>query len=327
MARTSSALVLAALAGCEGPQSALDPKGPHAVRIYELGNIMFAGGAVIFFVVVALVLIAVALPRQEGDTRKRLRWVLVGVICTIAILIALLAYNAATAQALSSEARDPVEVRIVARQWWWDITYIGEPPSESARTANELRIPVGKPVRIELESLDVIHSFWVPSLHGKRDAIPGRTNHIWIQADVPGTYRGQCAEFCGLQHANMAFLVVAMPPAQFEAWLAHQRRPAAPPRDEAARRGQHVFMRACAKCHAVRGTDALPTAGPKTAGPDLTHLASRLSLAAETIPNNRGYLGGWILDPQHFKPGALMPPVAMDSDSFHALLAYQETLR
>jgi cytochrome c oxidase subunit 2 len=190
-------------------------------------------------------------------------------------------------------------------------------------TANELHIPTGKPIVLQLSSNDVIHSFWVPALHGKIDLIPSRENTIKIQADVPGVYRGQCAEYCGYQHAHMAFWVVAEPEATYATWLAAQSSPALAPGDETAKKGRDVFLsRPCVLCHTIQGTDARGIAGP-----DLTHVASRTSLAAATIPNSKGQLAGWILDSQSLKPGNNMPSMALDPRELHALLAYLETLR
>jgi cytochrome c oxidase subunit II len=169
----------------------------------------------------------------------------------------------------------------------------------------------------------VIHSFWVPSLHGKKDLIPGYTNVIWIEADRPGVYRGQCAEFCGFQHAHMALLVIADPPERFQAWAEAQRQSSPPPSTPQQARGKYLVEHLpCANCHTVRGTQASGKLGP-----DLTHLASRRTLAAGTMPNNRGHLGGWVLDPQSIKPGNLMPPTAMSSENLQALLSYLEILR
>jgi cytochrome c oxidase subunit 2 len=184
-------------------------------------------------------------------------------------------------------------------------------------------VPVGRPVVVELRSADVIHGFWIPNLGVKRDLIPGETTSIWFQADAPGVYRGQCAEFCGHQHAKMALLVVAEPADSFAGWLARQRDSASTPADSLARRGQEVFLASsCVMCHAIQGTPA----GSRV-GPNLTHLAGRGTLAAGTLPNTRGNLAGWILDPQRIKPGVRMPPNEIAPDDLHALLAYLEGLK
>jgi cytochrome c oxidase subunit 2 len=196
-------------------------------------------------------------------------------------------------------------------------------PSDFATSPNELHIPVGVPIVLNVQSRDVIHSFWVPNLHGKRDLIPGETTRIWIQADTPGVYRGQCAEFCGHQHSNMSFFVVAEPMDAFQAWLQQQRRPAQEPTTDVQRRGREVFLQSpCVSCHTVRGTDA----GSRF-GPDLTHVAGRLAIAAGTLPNTRGHLAGWIADPQSVKPGTRMPPNGLSADDLQAVLSYVRSLR
>jgi cytochrome c oxidase subunit 2 len=184
-------------------------------------------------------------------------------------------------------------------------------------------VPVGRPVALELRGDDVIHSFWVPNLGVKRDMIPGHATSVLFQADAPGVYRGQCAEFCGAQHAKMGFLVVAEPPEEFAAWLDRQRDSARTPADSLARRGQEVFLASsCAMCHAVGGT---PAGG--RLGPNLTHVAGRRTIAAGTLPNVRGHLAGWIIDPQQIKPGARMPASAIPPADLRAILAYVESLR
>ncbi len=184
-------------------------------------------------------------------------------------------------------------------------------------------MPVGEPVTITLSSADVVHSFWVPNLNRKVDAIPGRENELSFTADEPGTYRGLCAEFCGLQHAKMGFLLVADEPADFDAWLQAQAQPAARPASQSARAGERVFMdRGCAACHTIAGTGARGEVGP-----DLTHLASRQTIAAASLDNDRGDLGGWILDPQHIKPGAKMPGTDLSGPEVQRLLDYLQGLR
>jgi cytochrome c oxidase subunit 2 len=214
-------------------------------------------------------------------------------------------------------------IEVTGHQWWWEGTY--SDPSVRGRftTANEFHIPVGQPVLFVLNADDVIHSFWVPNLAGKKDLVPGRTQSWWFQADTPGVYRGQCAEFCGYQHAKMALFVVAEPPARYTQWAQASLSQAVPPSDPQAIRGQQVFMRgSCALCHNIEGTPAASHAGP-----DLTHLASRRTIAAGTIRNTRGNLAGWIIDPQRIKPGAHMPPNHMSSTDLEALLTYLQSLK
>jgi cytochrome c oxidase subunit 2 len=213
----------------------------------------------------------------------------------------------------------PLTIDVVGHQFWWDVRY----PNEGVVTANEIHIPTDQPVTLNLTGGDVIHSFWVPQLAGKMDLIPGKTSTIWLQADEPGEYRGQCAEFCGIQHAHMAFLVIAQPQDEFAAWLDRQRQPSSEPApDSLVERGEQIFLgSACVYCHAVRGTEASGELGP-----DLTHLASRRTLAAGTLENNLGNLAGWISDPQSIKPGNAMPATNLGSEELQALLAYLMSL-
>ncbi|HUG38359.1 MAG TPA: cytochrome c oxidase subunit II, partial [Candidatus Limnocylindrales bacterium] len=208
------------------------------------------------------------------------------------------------------------------QQWWWEFEYDGG--THAMRTANELHVPTGRRVVLRLRAHDVIHSLWVPALQGKLDVIPGKTNVTWLQADHPGVYRGQCAEYCGIQHAQMAFLVVAQPPEEFDAWLRAQRQPAVPPADDEARRGERLFVdRGCASCHTIRGSLAFFG----RFGPDLTHVASRRTLAAGVLDNSRDALARWVANPQGLKPGARMPHVPLAAADFQAILHYVSALR
>jgi cytochrome c oxidase subunit 2 len=222
-----------------------------------------------------------------------------------------------------TDAPDPrstaMTIEVVGHQWFWEVRY----PASGAVTANEIHIPVGTRIDLELRTADVIHSFWVPRLNRKIDLIPGRTNRILLLADKPGVYRGQCAEFCGLQHAHMSFYVFADPPARFRAWLASQAAPRRAPSTPAEQQGEQVFLtQACSSCHTIRGTSANADVGP-----DLTHVASRTTLAALTIPNNRGQLAAWVADPQHVKPGNLMPAVPLSGEQLADVVDYLESLR
>jgi cytochrome c oxidase subunit II len=210
-------------------------------------------------------------------------------------------------------------VEVIGRQWFWEVRY----PGTAAVTANEIHIPARTRVNLVAETADVIHSFWVPELNRKIDMVPGKRNRILLYAEHPGRFRGQCAEFCGLQHANMSLYVFADPPARFRAWLAglQQRAPAAAGAE--ARRGQQVFMtHACADCHTIAGTPARGGVGP-----DLSHIASRTTLAALTLPNRPDQLANWIRDPQHYKPGNKMPGIRLSPAELRAVVAYLETLR
>jgi cytochrome c oxidase subunit 2 len=223
----------------------------------------------------------------------------------------------------SLESKNPITVQVIGHQWWWEVQYPNTDASMWITTANEIHVPVGKPIVLLTSSRDVIHSFWAPNLQGKRDLIPGYQTAIWFQADKEGVYRGQCAEFCGAQHAHMAFYIVAEPMDKFQQWLLGQRDPAPEPSSEVTKHGRDVFLSGtCIMCHTIRGTNA----GSRV-GPDLTHLASRSYIAAGTLPNNPGSLGGWISDPQSIKPGVRMPPNPLKSEDLQALVAYLQTLK
>jgi cytochrome c oxidase subunit 2 len=244
--------------------------------------------------------------------------------CSLVALVALLFQSVVTGRALDSlRTPDALRIQVTGNQWWWDVQYDDPAPSLGVTTANEIHIPVGRAVKFDLRSTDVIHSLWIPNLQGKIDLVPGRLNELWLRADTAGVYRGQCAEFCGLQHANMALVVVAEAADDFERWLAGNRAAAPTPVTPEQQRGKEVIERGpCAMCHNITGT----LAGGRTA-PDLTHIASRSTIGAGTLPNTRGYLAGWIADPQHVKPGSRMPTVGLHDDELQAVLAYLETLK
>jgi cytochrome c oxidase subunit II len=320
---------LAAVSACAGPQATLDVRGPGAERIAELWWLMLAVAAVVYAIVTAILLrVALRGPREQStpaDEVRAQRWVGVGgAALTAVILTTVFVVSLRTLFALRlSAAPSDMTIHVTARQWWWEIRYPARAPSNEAVTANEIHIPTDRRVRLTLTSADVIHSLWVPNLQGKMDLVPGRTTAMWLQADRPGVSRGQCAEYCGLQHARMSLLVVAESAADFERWLAAQRQPAAPPADSLARRGRELFFSLpCAYCHTVRGTPS-----PGRGGPDLTHLASRLTLAAGTLPNTRGNLAGWVANPQTIKPGNRMPNVGLTAEQLRAVLHYLEGLR
>jgi cytochrome c oxidase subunit 2 len=234
-----------------------------------------------------------------------------------------LVWTVSVLAAVSSPAGKPtVVIEITAAQWWWKARYLDPAPSRSFTTANEIHIPVGQPVRIRLRSADVIHSFWVPALGGKTDTIPGQTNLTWLQANAPGTYRGQCTEFCGWQHAHMGLLVVAESPAEFRLWKDAQIRPAPPPASPQIASGRDTFEYRCGACHTVRGSKA----GGSVA-PDLTHLMSRTTLAAATLPHTIGSLSGWIANPQAIKPGARMPAMEVSGPELERIRTYLQTLK
>ncbi|MGH7277350.1 MAG: cytochrome c oxidase subunit II [Candidatus Rokuibacteriota bacterium] len=328
-------LVLVVLvAGCGGPASILAPHGPGAARIAELTWLLFVVGAGIYAIVIAALLLAVGRRRgAEGDLEPpsaavserwpRLGVIAGGIVLPLVVLPLLFFASVRTLAGLVAPASPAVIVEVTAHQWWWDFRYRDPATGEVFATANELHVPVGERVELRLQAADVIHSFWVPVLQGKLDLIPGKTNVTWLQADRPGVYPGLCAEFCGIQHAAMRLLVIAQPPEQFAAWRRAQQQPGTPPIGAEAQRGQAVFLVRCAHCHTVRGTQAF--FGPL--GPDLTHVASRRTLAAGTLTNVKGNLAGWIADPQTLKPGNRMPRIPLTSEEFHAVLAYVEGLR
>ena len=250
-------------------------------------------------------------------------WIVIGTaLSAIPLIVALIWTMAALAATGSPPRRSAMTIDVTGRQWWWEVTYHGAQPSDVFTTANEIHIPTGVPVTVRLHGGDVIHSFWVPKLAGKTDTIPGQQNIAWLQADRPGRYRGQCAEYCGAQHAKMAFDVVAQPPADFERWRQAQLRSAAPPATAAQARGLALVTFRCGLCHAVRGTDA-----GAHAAPDLTHLMSRATLASGMIPNNVGTLAGWVQAPQAIKPGSLMPDQHLTGPQIADVTAYLETLK
>ena len=304
--------------------------GPAAGQIGDLFWTMTVLGAIIF--VIFCLALAYALwhrrglvepPTPERDRRSTRMILLLGGLIPAIILIPLFIWTVQTLAAIDPRSREPdLVVDVVGKQWWWEIRYRDSVPGRVFVTANELHVPVGRRVELRLTSTDVIHSFWVPALHGKTDLIPGRENVTWIQADRPGVYGGRCAEYCGMQHTTMGLLVIAQPREEFEAWAAGQRRSAAEPRDSLAVRGRDTFVKSgCALCHQVRGT---PAGG--LLGPDLTHVASRRTLASALLPNTPGHLGGWIANPQALKPGSRMPRVPMSREEFRLIHHYLLTL-
>ena len=331
--------LLPLLIGCDGAQSSLHPAGPAAERIAANWWLMFVLGAAVFLVVAVLAVAAVV--RAPGVTRESperpapadvahaddggaRRWIILGGIVVPLIIIPIVFVDTMRALAMLSPYRQDAELEIdvIGRQWWWEVRYRDPARGWSVQTANEIHIPVGRRVRVYLSTGDVIHTFWVPKLHGKLDMVPGKVNVLSLEASEPGVFRGQCAEFCGLQHANMAFHVVALPADQFEAWMERARQPAPAPGDEVTLAGRQAVERKCGLCHAIRGTAARGTVAP-----DLTHIGSRRSLAAGTLPNTRGHLAGWIANPQALKPGNLMPRVQLEPAELHAIVAYLESLR
>jgi cytochrome c oxidase subunit 2 len=313
------------------PMSYLHTVGPAADPVTRLGwGLGIISVAVI--VIIAALLLAAVLRRQgtPGEVAEvsregeGLRWIYIGVGISSVVLAACAIWTLLVLTDVAHPATKPAfTVRVTGLQWWWRVRYENGDASQVFTTANEVHVPVGQPVRLELESGDVIHSFWVPQLGGKTDTIPGQTNVSWFQADKPGVYRGQCAEYCGEQHAHMALQVVAEPPAAFQAWWRAQLAAAAPaPAAGPAAAGAALVQERCAACHTVRGTDA-----GGLVGPDLTHLASRGTIAGGTLPNDAQHLADWIAHAQRIKPGTKMPEFALSAGDLSNVVAYLSTLR
>ncbi|MCB5187504.1 cytochrome c oxidase subunit II [Methylobacillus caricis] len=306
-------------------QSALQPAGPLAAAIANLFWGMMIGGGLILTAVLAMLTIGLlkarrtAKPRHLTFIQSRNLVIISGVVIPSIILTVFVVSSAAVNRDIVAPMpKNALTVKVTGHQWWWEVNYLDTEGKYIARTANEIRIPVGKPVRISLESSDVIHSFWIPKLNGKTDMIPGKTNLTWVQADKPGSYRGQCTEFCGKQHAKMAFVVDAVPEEEFETWLRQQGQPAREPMTEKEAQGKQVFLgSSCVMCHAIRGTSALASVAP-----DLTHIGSRKTLAAGSMENMPGTLASWILSPQSFKPGSHMPATALTGEDLGNLVEY-----
>jgi cytochrome c oxidase subunit 2 len=331
MAAASPAPLL--LAGCGRTQNALAPESHQSRDIASLFWWMMGGAWIGLGIVVLLLLWSWKRRNRRGlggdrsgaKPGERRSWYVVvgaGIVMPIVVLSTLFVVSdiflIRTTEA-PAQAATKLTVEVTGHEWWWEFRY----PGTTAVTANELHIPVRTPVRVVVHTADVIHSFWVPELNRKIDTIPGRDNAIELDADRVGVYRGECAEFCGLQHAHMGFLVFVDPPATFRRWLADQERPARAPTGALATRGRDVFVNGpCSSCHAIRGTGAAGNVGP-----DLTHVGSRTTLAAATIPNNKGYLVSWIVDSQHFKPGNQMPNFNLPGAQLPALFAYLQGLK
>ncbi len=318
-------------------QSALAPAGTQAMRISQLWWVYLTVLSAIFVLVAIALFIALSrrhavaeLPAPpfapgEASERRTSTAVTLCVIATVIILFVLLFWDFFTGRAIYALTSDKefLHIKVIGHQWWWEVQYQDPTPSNVMTTANELHVPLGKTVKLELQSNDVIHSFWVPAMHGKKDLIPGHPTVQYFRADKEGTFRGQCAEFCGHQHAHMRLEFVAESPDKYEAWLAAARQNAPNPTTAMQQRGLQVFMsNQCIMCHTIEGTAARASLGP-----DLTHLASRSFIAAGAVPNTRGYLAGWIANPQNIKPGVRMPPNPLSSDDLNALVDYLESLK
>lgn len=320
----------------DAPHSIMAPLGPQAQHVLSLWNV-FVGvsGFVFACILAALVYVLWRRPRGQENTppdlsgvnqpeRRLRRNVATAVTASALLLVALTIASFFTDRALARlSLADAVNIEVTAHQWWWTARYLNGGPDQTLETANEIHVPVGRPVIVKLNASDVIHSLWVPNLAGKKDLIPGRTSTMQFRADKAGVYRGQCAEFCGYQHALMGFLIVAEPPAQYEAWRQAQLAPAAEPTQAAAQRGKALVQSvSCAMCHTVQGTLAQGRQAP-----DLTHVASRMTLAAGTLANTPDNLASWIADPQKHKPGTNMPATPLSREDLAAIVAYLGTLK
>ncbi|MCU1300485.1 MAG: cytochrome c oxidase, subunit [Candidatus Sulfotelmatobacter sp.] len=318
-----------------GHHHVLHPAAPQAGHIEWLYWITFW----ILFAVFVLMIVAFAsaaaksgviadhpLPILEKDEEgdRRASWGVASAVgITVITLFLILVLSVVTGKRVEGlTSKNPVTIQITGHQWWWEISYPNSQADQTITTANEIHVPINTPVVVLTNSMDVIHSFWAPSITGKRDLLPGYSSAFWFEIDKAGIYHGQCAEFCGLQHAHMGFSIVAEPVDQFQAWQQQQLKPAREPSSTDAARGREVFLtHACLMCHTIRGTDA----GSRF-GPDLTHVASRNMIAAETLPNTAGALAGWIVDPQRIKPGTEMSPNPLAADDLQALVVYLQSL-
>jgi cytochrome c oxidase subunit 2 len=290
-------------------QSVLDPQGPDAALTAEIAWVLFIGGALIFVAVMALALYAGFSRSRRFLPSEKALVVGGGIVFPALTLFALLVYSLVRAAGMHAPDPSALRIEVVGEQWWWRVRYPG------FETANEIRVPVGRPVELVLGTADVIHSFWVPALGGKLDMIPGRATRLRVRADREGRFRGQCAEYCGGPHALMALYVVAVAEEQFEKWVLEQRQP--------AHAQNPLFVANCGGCHTVRGTAAAGTRGP-----DLTHVGGRVSIGAGVLPNNAGALAGWIASSQHIKPGNLMPAFqGFSGPELRELAAYLQGLK
>lgn len=294
------------LTGCAGPQSALVPGGEDAETIAQIFKVMLAGAVVLWFVINGLFYLSRLIHPRTLDTATVNRIVIAGgIVMPVVLLGALLAWGLSI---LPDHRRsgDGLTIRVTGEQWWWRVEYWPEGAGAPVVSANEIRLPVGETVEFELEAKRVIHSFWIPALGGKMDMFPGRVTRLSLHAIRPGTWRGQCTEFCGESHAWMAFQAVAMPAEEFETWLSAEAGGATAPEGDEAARGAEIFAReGCGACHAIRGTDHAGRVGP-----DLTHVGSRLSLAAGRLGTAPEDFAAWIARPGSFKPGVAMPGFA-----------------
>jgi cytochrome c oxidase subunit 2 len=338
MSRSRALVVSALLIGQSGttyaetPMSYWHTYGPAGYPLTQLGWGLGIISIVVIAVIAVLLLGAMSHERSRAADDTQLAvgregggmgWIYIGTGITTVVLIGCMGWTLLTSASVVRPPSTPaLTVQVTASQWWWGLMYTSADPSRTFITANEIHVPVGQPVRFEVASADVIHSFWVPQLGGKMDVIPGQTNVTWLQADKPGVYRGQCAEFCGTEHARMALVLIADTPEDFRAWQDDQLRDTPIAASAQARAGQRVFQAHCAVCHTIRGSDAAGIVGP-----DLSHLMTRRTLAAGLLANTPGNLAGWIADSQSLKPGASMPDHLVSGADLTAVVDYLKTLQ
>jgi cytochrome c oxidase subunit 2 len=292
---------------------------------------------VVYVIVMAIVIAAFFRTRRVGPDeepeiapdpareKKVGNVIKVGVAVTLVTLFALMITSFNTGRAIDtlSRSQDPLSIRVTGQQWWWQVDYQDPTPANMVTTANEIHIPVGRTIKLELVSHDVIHSFWLPNLHAKKDLIPNYPTTIFFQADRPGVYWGQCAEFCGFEHAKMRFMVIAEPQEDFERWYASAQQPAQEPSTDSQKLGQAIFLKSvCTQCHTIQGTPANGRVGP-----NLTHVASKPYIASGSLQNDRQNLMNWISDPQAIKPGIRMPMNTFSQDDLNALADYIQSLK
>jgi cytochrome c oxidase subunit 2 len=334
-AMLASALVLApGAAHADTPMSYLWAYGASAYPVTALTWRLLILSVVVIVIIGVLCLGAIfrrrSPPEQVGPgrlaverSRGGLSWIYIGTGITTVTLVVFAIWGYMTLAAVGQPPGNAaLTIEVTGHQWWWEVRYLSDDPSRIFNTANEIHIPTGEPVRFRLTGADVVHSFWVPKLSGKTDTIPGQSNSTWLEASKPGIYRGQCTEYCGQQHAHMALVVVAEPPEQFKAWWDDQLKPPAAPGTQEAADGLATFRVRCGGCHAVRGTEA-----GGDFGPDLSHLMTRRTIAAGTLPNTPGYLSAWIADPQALKPGSRMPILDLTGPELAHVRSFLETLQ
>jgi cytochrome c oxidase subunit 2 len=304
--------------------SLLSPRGSEAHQLATVWWIMFAIAIGVYLIVGGFIVTASLRGRHrepiEGPSKHDDYFIWIGGVIVPTIILLFIAFlTVHTGAALRAPAKNALVIHIIGHQWWWQVDY----PGTGVTTANEIHVPVGQPLEFDLDSVDVVHSFWVPQLAGKEDVIPGQHNVLRFTVREAGTYLGACAEFCGLQHANMRFRVIALSPGDYAIWMAHVQHLTTVPNSDQAAAGQLAFTsNACAGCHTVRDTPAVGTVGP-----DLTDIGAHARLGAETIDNTPANMRAWITDPGHFKPGVKMPPATISGDQVAAIVAYLEGLK